>query len=67
MKLIEEVLVVVIAKSKTPLPVINVVTSALTHVQEAKFPEEPITAPVAGALAYVSGFSSQTLELTLRT
>ena len=46
-------LVVVTAKSYTPLPVTREVTSTLTQFPEAKFPEEPITGPRAGVFWYV--------------
>ena len=49
-----EVLVVVTAKSYRPLPVISEVTSTLTQLAELNLPDEPITAPSAGALANVS-------------
>jgi hypothetical protein len=47
----DDVLVVVKAKSYTPTPLIREVTSTLTQLDEEIFPEDLITEPVAGALA----------------
>lgn len=52
-------LVVVIARSYTPLPLTRDVTSTLTQLPEEKLPDEPITGPTAGAFAYVIELSSQ--------
>ena len=60
-------LVVVTARSYSPLPVTSEVTSTLTQFAELNCPDEPITPPSAGAFAYVNWLSSHALPITLFT
>ncbi len=64
LKVSVEPLVVVTAKSYQPGPVIIEVTSTPMYVEDLNAPEEPISAPSAGALLYVTCASSQLLDAT---
>jgi len=59
-----ELLVVVRTRSYTPFPLTRDVTLTPVQLPEEKFPDDPINAPTAGALAYVIVPSSQVWSVT---